>query len=137
MLITERTHGDITQLKKLVRAERDARKRDHLRAAVLALEGREAVEIAIMLGRSRRQVQEWVYAYRDGGIERLSPKRPPGRRTKLAPEKEAEFKTRFTAGPKPEDGVCTLRGKNAVRILSVRSTKAIFHLDSAASTLAA
>lgn len=117
MLITQRAHGDIAKLRKLVRLERDARKRDRLRAALLALEGKEAVEIAEMLGRSRRAVQEWVYAYRDGGVDRIHPKPQPGRKPKLSREREAEFKARFEAGPKPHDGVCTLRGKDAVRIL--------------------
>jgi transposase len=117
MLITERAHGDIAQLRKLVRKERDSRKRDRLRAALLALEGKEACEIAEMLARSRRGVQDWVYLYRDGGIDALAPKPQPGRKTKLSSEREAEFKVRFAAGPKPEDGVCTLRGKDAVRIL--------------------
>ena len=71
MQVTERSPGDIAKLRRLVRSQRDARTRDHLRAALLALEGKQAPEIALMLGRSRRQVQKWVYDYRDGGIERL------------------------------------------------------------------
>jgi transposase len=63
-------------------------------------------------------VQDWVYAYRDGGgIDDLLPGKSPGRPTKLPREREAEFKARLDAGPRPGDGVCTLRGKDVVSIL--------------------
>jgi transposase len=84
----------------------------------MALDGDEAVEIAEALGRARRSVQDWVYAYRDGGVDDLLPGKSPGRPTKLPREREAEFKARLDAGPRPEDGgVCTLRGKDVVSIL--------------------
>ena len=117
MDIEERSIGDLTLLRRLVGTERVALRRDRLRAVVLALEGRQAPEIAAMLGRARRSVQDWVYAYRDGGIDRIQPPPRPGRRRKLSPEQEAAFVRRFEAGPRPDDGVCTLRGKDAVRIL--------------------
>jgi transposase len=59
-------------------------------------------------------VQDWVYADREGGIERLLPGKSPGRPTKLPREREAEFAGRLEAGPRPEDGVCTLRGKDVI-----------------------
>lgn len=117
MQVTERLSGDVETLRELVRWERDARRRDRLRAVLLAIEGHSAVAIAELLGWSRRSVQDWVYAYRDGGIERTHPPPRPGRVPTLPPHREAEFKARFPAGPTPEDGVCTLRGQDAVRIL--------------------
>lgn len=134
MQVTERSPGDIAKLRKLVRSQRDARTRDHLRAALLALEGKEAPEIVLMLGRSRRQVQKWVYDYRDGGIERLAPRKPPGRKMKLTAEREAAFKARFVSGPRPEDGVCAFRGKDAVRILE-REFGVRYSLDGAYGVL--
>lgn len=117
MHVTEHTKGDLARLKALAKRERDAARRDRLRAVILALGGHEAAEIAGMLGRSRRQVQVWVYAYRDGGIDRIHPPRRTGRKRWLGPDEERAFAARFAAGPRPEDGVCTLRGKDAVRIL--------------------
>jgi transposase len=84
---------------------------------LLALDGEEAVGIARALGRSRRSVQEWVYAYRDGGIDDLLPGKSTGRPTKLPRGREAEFMRRLDAGPLPGDGVCTLRGRDVVAIL--------------------
>jgi transposase len=116
--ITERQPGDIAELEVRAAAERDALRRDRYRAVLLALEGREAVEIAEGLGRARRSVQDWAYAYRDGGIDAVQPARRKGREPKLPREREAELLARLDAGPRPEDGgVCTLRGKDVVRIL--------------------
>lgn len=117
MRVRERRPGDVAELMQRARAERNALQRDRYRAVLLALDGAEAVAIAAALGRSRRSVQEWVYAYRDGGIDDLRPGKSPGRPTKLPREREAELRARLDAGPLPGDGVCTLRGRDVVRIL--------------------
>lgn len=117
MQVSEREFGDAKRLSDLARTERDALRRDRYRAVILALQGKEALEIAEGLDRSRRSVQDWVYAYRDGGIDAVQPKPRPGRTPKLPREREAELKARLDAGPRPDDGVCTLRGKDVVRIL--------------------
>ncbi len=117
MQVTERQAGDVAGLALLARHETKAAQRDRYRAVLMAIEAQGAPAIARTLSRSRRHVQDWVYAYRDGGIEQLQPKPRPGRPTKLPREREAEFKARVDAGPRPSDGVCTLRGKDVVRIL--------------------
>src|SRR5580698_3453206 len=117
MMVTERQAGDIQRLQELIDQEREALRRDRYRAVRLALQGKETLDIADRLDRSRRSVQDWVYAYRDGGLDALQPKPRPGRRPKLPREREEELKSRLDAGPGPEDGVCTLRGKDVVRIL--------------------
>jgi transposase len=117
MRVSERESGDMAELDRRARSEANALQRDRLRAVLLALQGQEALGIAKTLSRSRRSVQDWVYAYRDGGIDQLKPKPRPGRPTKLPRQREAEFKARLDAGPRPSDGVCTLRGKDVVAIL--------------------
>lgn len=117
MRLSERVSGDGERLRGLAAAERDALRRDRYRAVLLALDGREAVEIAGSIGRSRRSVQDWAYAYRDGGIDAIQPKPRPGRVPKLPREREAELKRRLDKGPLPQDGVCTLRGRDVRRIL--------------------
>lgn len=117
MHLTERTAGDIDELKRRAGAERDALRRDRYRAVLLALQGEEALQIAQALGRARRSVQDWGYAYRDGGIQAIQPRPRPGRTPKLPRDCEAQLRQRLDAGPRPHDGVCTLRGKDVVRIL--------------------
>ena len=41
----------------------------------------------------------------------------PGRTPKLPRDREAELRARLDAGPRPTDGVCTLRGRDVVAIL--------------------
>src|SRR5690606_1266506 len=45
------------------------------------------------------------------------PRKPRGATPKLTPEQVERLKARLDAGPLPEDGVCTLRGRDVVRIL--------------------
>lgn len=117
MLIVERMPGDADELRRRAATERDARRRDRWRAVLMAVEGREAAVIAAALGRSRRSVQDWAYAYRDGGIDAVQPKPRTGRVAKLSPQQEAALRARLDAGPTADDGVCTLRGRDVVRIL--------------------
>lgn len=86
--------------------------------ALLAVRGEEKLSIAKLLGVPKSVVEEWAYRYRDHGIEALRPKKPKGRPPKLTPERQQEFKERMKAGPREGDVVCTLRGKDAVRILN-------------------
>jgi transposase len=119
MKVSERCDGDVAELARRAREEAEAIQRDRYRAVLMALDGKEAVEIAKALGRARRSVQDWAYAYRDGGVDAIQPKPRPGRMPKLPRDREAELKARLDAGPLPDrdGGVCTLRGRDVVRIL--------------------
>ena len=142
MHVTEWRPGDMTELKQMADVERGALQRDKYRAVVQAMGGREAPDIARALGRSRRAVQGWVYAYRDDGIDALMPGKSTGRPTKLPRdlslsevEGEALFLARFAGGPTDADGgVCTLRGLDAVRILATEF-QASYTLDGAYALL--
>jgi transposase len=81
MKVTVRREGDRERLDELIAREKVAVQRDRLRAVRLALGGVEALGIAATLGRSRRFVQEWAYAYRDGGVEAITPGKSSGRPT--------------------------------------------------------
>lgn len=130
MNVSERSAGDVDELTLRVACGPDALQRDRYRAVLMAPEGDEAVEIAEALGRARRSVQDWVYAYRDGGVDNLLPGKSPGRPTKLPREREAAFEARPEEGPRPEDGVCTLRGRDVVSILQ-REFGVTYSLDGA------
>lgn len=119
MQIHEREAGDRQRLAERMRREADAEQRDRYRAALLAIEGEQTQTIMATLARSRGFVQRWAYAYRDGGIEAIGAARRGGSKPKLDPTAQAAFIERFKAGPTEADGgLCTLRGKDAVRILA-------------------
>jgi transposase len=115
----ERQAGDVAEPARRAKREPRAAQRDRYRAVLMALDGKGAPAIARTLARSRRHVQDWVYAYRDRGIDGLAPEPRPGRPTKLPRGREAELRARLDAGPTASDGgVCTLRGRDVVRILA-------------------
>ena len=118
MHITAHDPADLIELDRRIRVERNAKPRDRYRAVRLALAGQETKTIMAMLGRSKDFVQRWSYCYRDGGLGAIAEKPRPGRPTKLPREQEQAFRQRMLGGPVEGDGVCTLRGVDAVRILA-------------------
>jgi transposase len=108
---------DLEPLRQRCRQQPNAKQRDRYRAVLLALEGHEAPAIPRILERSRGFVQPWVFVYRDRGLDAIVARRPTGRPPHLPPEKEGPFKARFGAESREADGVCTLRAKEAQRIL--------------------
>jgi transposase len=117
MDVTEHEAGDVRRLEELIDEERNAKQRDRYRMALLAVRGWEANDIAEALCSNRRTVQAWAYRYRDGGIPALTPGKAPGNKSRLPPEQYDAFRRRIIDGPRESDGVCTLRGKDAHRIL--------------------
>jgi len=116
MDVTLRDPEDRGRLNELLRRERDAMQRDRYRAIALALDDTLTKDIEAKL-RSKAFVQRWVYAYRDEGLDAINPGKAPGATPKLTPEKTERFRQRVLGGPRPEDGVCTLRGLDFQRIL--------------------
>jgi len=106
-----------TELKQLFRKEKDSRLATRIRAVYLALMHKSAPEIARLLGYSRRQVEDWIYAYNQKGLVGL--KDAPGRGTsgKLNAEQLQWLRQRIDEGPRPEDGVCVLRGKEIQQMI--------------------
>ena len=111
---------DRDSLESLQEAAQQCRKTrawHRVQAIVLAKQGDTAPEIARALGVSRRAVQAWVAAYNRGGLEALPDRPHPGRAPILPRAQEGRFLERIDAPPRPEDGVCTLRGADIRRIL--------------------
>jgi transposase len=118
MHVKEREPGDMERLERLIAAEPAAKQRDRYRMVLLALRGEEKLRIAHLLGAPKSVVEEWVYRYRDHGIDKLTPKKAGGRKAKLGAAQQQKFKERMLEGPRESDTVCTLRGTDAVRILN-------------------
>lgn len=131
MTLTPRDGGDLAQLDELIDAEANAKQRDRYRAVRLALDGREAEDVAATVGRGRTFVQTWAYRYRDGGLAAVVPRKQPGRKPALTLERRAEFRGRVLAGPTDADGgVCAFRGEDARRILAAEFGVAYSSLQS-------
>jgi transposase len=118
MQVALRDPADQAELERGAATRRDPKLRDRFRAVLLAIDGKEAVEIAQQIHRSRRFVQNWVYRYRDGGTAALKDKPRAGKACKLSVEEQQRFRQRILDGPLEADGLaCTLRGPEAKRIL--------------------
>lgn len=126
-------HCSEQQLQRLVAQELRADRAKRLRTILLAQQGFTAPEVATCTGFSRRMVQKWVERYNAEGLAGLDTKPGRGRKPPLTPEQEDQLRQRLDHGPLPEDGVCTLRGKDVQRILEqefgqLRSLNAVYGL---------
>jgi transposase len=113
-------HNPIDDLRRLERHKSHRPIAMRLRIVVLACQGKTAGQIAAATGTSRRPVQEWVRRYNAQGVEGLWDRPRSGQPTKLPRQQEQAFKKRLLNGPIQGDdsGLCTLRGKDAQRILA-------------------
>ena len=120
MLIAPRDPADLAELDRRIAAERLAVQRDRLRAVRLALDGREAEDVAAAVGRSRTLARTWAYRYRGGGLAAVAARRQPGRAAKLTGDQRAALRARVLAGPAGEadGGACAFRGEDVRRILA-------------------
>src|SRR5689334_3656682 len=84
---------------------------------VLAKPWRTARDIADALGCSLKVVTNWVARYNAGGIEALHDRPRSGRPPLLDPAEYPRLRQRLGDPPRPEDGVCALRGLDIRRIL--------------------
>ena len=105
------------RLQEMAKQFRHTRTWPRVQTVILAKQGDTAQEIARALGVSRRAVQAWVTAYNRGGLEALPDRPHPGRTPLLPYDQEVRFLERIEAPPRPEDGVCELRGADVRRIL--------------------
>jgi transposase len=112
--------ADLSAIGKRIQTEPNARKRDRFRAVLMALEGQTRPSIAASLHRTRKFVENWVYAYRDHGLAALAGKGYRGSKPKLTAEQDAWLIQRLKEGAKAEDGVCALRGKDIIQLVQAQ-----------------
>ena len=116
MLVTD--HHTFEHLQGLAQAIPQRRHWRRVQAVVLAKQGRTARDIAGALGGSLRAVKDWATQYNRGGIAALDERPRAGRPRLLVPEHYPRLKQRRDDPPRPEDGVCTLRGLDVQRIVA-------------------
>jgi transposase len=110
-------HHALQQLQDLAQAISDKRLWRRFQSVILAKQGRTASDISQALSCSLRVVKNWVDQYNRGGVEALHDRPRAGRPRQLDPQQYPQLKQRLEAPPRPEDGVCTLRGLDIQRIL--------------------
>jgi transposase len=102
---------------------RETDQRDRYNAILLLGDGGsdgeelEGDEIATRIGRSPRFLDKWRARYCVGGFDAIVPGKAKGNPAKLTPEQDEQLRQRLNAGPREEDGVCSLRGKDICRIV--------------------
>jgi transposase len=111
-------HLTAEQLRDLARANAHTHRTwVRYQAVALAQAGHTAEGVAEALGCSRRAVQQWVARYNGGGPDALRERPHTGRPPRLPAEQVERLKRRLDEPPRPEDGVCALRGADIRRIL--------------------
>ena len=111
-------HHTLPQPQDLAQAIPQKRLSRRVQALVLAKQGRTAEDIAQALGCSLRAVKHWVAQYNRGDIAALHERPRSGRPPRLDPHEYPRLKQRLDAPPRPEDGVCSLRGRDVQHILA-------------------
>ena len=110
-------HLSAVELSALIAKEKRPERRQRLRMIRWALDDLTADEIAEQVKSSRRRVQKWVARWNQAGLAGLEDHPGRGAKSPLDTEQQAELKRRLDAGPRTEDGGCTLRGEDVRRIL--------------------
>jgi transposase len=111
-------HDTVKELERAARRERSGRVRIRIHGVMLARRGWMAKKIAESLSVSPRAVQGWIRRYNEGGLASLPDAPRSGQPRKCPREKFEAVKQRILDGPRPEDAVCTLRGRDVQRILA-------------------
>jgi transposase len=124
--------GDRTAvvLRKLAKAEADARVARRLLAIANALSGMSREKAARSAGMDRQTLRDWVIRYNEHGVDGLVDRWGEGRPPKLSPEEKAELVAIVLAGPDPEvTGISAFTREDLVRICQERFGKSL-HVSS-------
>ena len=108
--------GAVAELTAAIRTARKAPQERRLRALLAVAKGEHVPRVARTLSVAERAVRNWVHRYNRGGLVGLRDGRG-GRKCRLSAEQLARVRARLLAEPRPEDGVCSLRGVDMRRIL--------------------
>ncbi|NIL98618.1 MAG: helix-turn-helix domain-containing protein [Planctomycetales bacterium] len=87
-----------------------------MRAMLAVARGQHVPAVAKTLQVSERAVRDWVHRYHAQGVPGLTDQRR-GRSCRLSTDQLQSLAERIRAGPRPEDGVCSLRGIDIQGIL--------------------
>ena len=113
-------------LRKLAKAESDARVSRRILAIANALDGMSRDEAAQSAGMDRQTLRDWVIRYNADGIDGLADRPRDGRPPKLDAEEKAELVRIVLAGPDPEvSGLSAFTREDLVGICKQRFAKSL------------
>ena len=111
-------------LRKLAKAESDARIARRMLAIASALDGMSREGAAQAAGMDRQTLRDWVLRYNEHGLDGLADRARDGRPPKLAPEETAELLRIVYAGSDPEvSGISAFTREDLVRLCEERFGK--------------
>jgi len=113
-------------LRRLAKAEPDARVARRLLAIANALGGMSRAEAAASAGMDRQTLRDWVIRYNAHGVAGLCDRWSDGRPPLLSAEEQAELLAIVLAGPDPEkDGFCAFTREDLVAMAEKRFGKSM------------
>jgi len=111
-------HCSQEELLRRIRTCNDHRLRKRIQLIYRAMQKLTAEEVGQQVKLCRRQVQKWVQRFNDEGLQGLHDRPGRGSPLPLTAKQQVQLEQRLEAGPRREDGVCALRGKQVQRILA-------------------
>jgi transposase len=122
--LTIRKDRTPVMLRKLAKAEEDARVARRLLAIANALDGMDRKAAAEAAGMDRQTLRDWVMRYNEHGLDGLLDRWGDGRPPRLGADELAELYAIVMTGPDPEtDGICAFTREDLVRICEQRFGK--------------
>lgn len=88
------------ELWELYRKEKDGRMKERLHVIALMHRVKSAPKVAEIVGRVRNTVWEWVKAFNEGGLEGLTRKSPPGKKSRLSDDEKELLKADICRNPR-------------------------------------
>jgi transposase len=104
------------ELNQALKRKHSIRTQLRIRAVLAVAKGWKVPKVAQALTLKERAIRNWIHQYNQCGLEGLRD-HWQGRAAGLSPPQQELLQRRIEAGPRPQDGVCALRGEDIRRIL--------------------
>lgn len=108
--------GAAKELSAALRREKRSVNQIRLRSVLSVARGNHVPRVARWMSVAQRALRNWVHRYNHQGLVGLQDQRK-GRQCRLSDSQQQKIRKRLRAGARPEDGVCSLRGRDIRRLL--------------------
>ena len=108
--------GAAKELSAVLRREKRSVNQIRLRSVLSVARGNRIPRVARWMSVAQRALRNWVHRYNHQGLAGLQDQRK-GRQCRLSDSQQQKIRKRLREGARPEDGVCSLRGRDIQRLL--------------------